>query len=346
MKIRYYTHRGVIHMDFRADGKRYRPSTGCTTQQDAENAAAGIIAKTLSAAASPNAPSSVTVPPQMGGPTIEEAYKLALKVRDKWIQAKDKKTIEQTYESLGQKPDTPMAIFNRDKVRLLRSAWLDEPGKRTGTTLQPSTVNHRLSMLSVLLEVLDLPPHGVKHLKLKDGRKRRISDEELAEMREWCEENMHRAGVPAFSVAIPVALETGAREGELIDLVWRDVRGNSLTFRDTKNGEDRTIPLEEDVQALLEARRGLARPFSDLTADRITKLWKDMRASMGLHEDTQFVFHTLRHERAGRLAEGGVNTLIMQALLGHKKITTTQGYTHPSLVGMRKALATMKEAAR
>ena len=46
MNIRYYLHRGVIHMDFRGpDGKRYRPSTGCTTQKDAEIAAAGVIVK-------------------------------------------------------------------------------------------------------------------------------------------------------------------------------------------------------------------------------------------------------------------------------------------------------------
>ncbi len=46
-------------------------------------------------------------------------------------------------------------------------------------------------------------------------------------------------------MVVVLALATGARRGELLSLRWSDVdlKRDVLTFRETKNGETRAVPL-------------------------------------------------------------------------------------------------------
>ena len=352
MNVRYFEKRpGAWHLDFRGpDGKRCRPYGG-PSEAAARKEAPNIIAKAFSAGAQ-GAFAVTDVPPvamlpvrQVPELSLEEAYKTALKVREQWIKSKDKKTLQQTFDcivgsSKRLTKDSPVSILTRDFVRELRAEWLKEPGKRKGTTLSASTINHRLSMLSVLLEVADLPPHTVKHLSTKGNRrKRRVFDAEVQRMQDWLLEHaMDRRGASSMSDLITLGIETGAREGELLALQWPDVADGLVTFRDTKNYETRTVPLTPRAATVLERRRGLAAPFADLDQDRVTDLWDQARRGIGLAGDTQFVFHALRHEFASRLADKGVNAFVIMALMGHTDITTTQVYVKASLGSMAEAL--------
>jgi hypothetical protein len=51
---------------------------------------------------------------------------------------------------------------------------------------------------------------------------------------------------------------------------------------------------------------------------------------MGLSDDEDFVFHALRHTRATRLVQHGVNLRVIQQFMGHKAIQTTLRYAHVS----------------
>lgn len=340
MNIRYFEKRpGAWHLDFRLpSGARVRPYGGPT------EAAARTAAPSIVAAALASHPASGTLPqraaPRAGGMTIEQAYRKGLQVREQWIKSKDKTSLQVTFDNLGLPSDTPCAKLTRDFVRDLRGQWMREPGKRPGTLLSPSTINHRLSMLSVLLEVADLPPHGVRHLSVKGSRRtRRISDGEVEQALAWCAAHAGRQGARALADMIVLALDTCAREGELLDLTWVNVRDGTVEFVDTKNGESRTVPLTPRAASILEARRALPAPFSDLSQGRLINLWSDMRKAIGLASDDEFVFHTLRHEGISRLVDRGVNPFVIQAIAGHSNITTTQVYAHASLGAMRAAVA-------
>jgi integrase len=55
---------------------------------------------------------------------------------------------------------------------------------------------------------------------------------------------------PGLGVFVRVALATGARRGELLKLEWRDVdlKAGSILLRDTKNADDRRVPLIGDAK--------------------------------------------------------------------------------------------------
>jgi hypothetical protein len=201
MNIRYFEKRGTWWLDFRdAAGARRRVPSGCLTLADAKKAAPAILARELPAdrdkasktgaiLAGFNVPFTQISPiSDIPVITFKEAYLKAMKVREKWVQAKDKDGLETKYEQVTAYwgADTPLAHATRDAVLEWRSKMMQTEGKRAGTKMHPSTINHRLSFVQCLLEVANLPPHGVKHLSTKGNeRKRRVRQEELDAVIDW-----------------------------------------------------------------------------------------------------------------------------------------------------------------
>jgi integrase len=349
MKIRYFNKRETIWIDFRMpDGARKRLDTKCPIGQDkeAEKAAAGLVSKALAAAALPNAPAIATVAQPRTGWTLKDAFKEGLRTRERWMQAKDANDIQQRYEACAAYwgPDRDLGACTRAAVMDWREAMRKMPGRRKDTFLSNSTINHRLSMLSVLLEVANLPPHTVKHLSVKDnGRKRRPRREEIEAMHAWMLAHHHVAGATSFSDMIESGLQTAARQSELLGVEWSDVYFDRKTvcFRDTKNGESREIPLTEHLVQMWTRRKeaGLKGPFADLTQDRCQTLWERARAAIGLADDPEFVFHVVtRHESLSRIGDAGGSAYLVKAIGGHKSIQTSSRYVKPEVESLRARL--------
>jgi len=354
MKVRYFEKRGQWWMDFKdAAGSRRRVPTGCASKSEAERTAPSLLAKYLAGAPAPAArapsisaelPVAEAVQPRKGSTiTFAEAFQKAKRERDEWAQAKDRKGIESKWLQVSAYwgADTPLAKANYDTVLRWREAMLKEEGKRKGTTLSHSAINHRLSFVSVLLEVCRLPPHGVKHLSVANNKRmRRVREDELQAMLSWLLANHHLKGATSLHDLVQVALLTTARQGELLDLPWRDVYfdRSTVVFRDTKNDDSREVLLSPPALRILERRRdlGLTGPFADLDKHRITKLWAKAREALGLADDPEFVFHVAtRHEGLSRAGETGANTFLIQALGGHRSVEAAKRYVKPEAHAQR-----------
>lgn len=127
-----------------------------------------------------------------------------------------------------------------------------------------------------------------------------------------------------------VSYDTGARKGELLKLTWNDVdlqRGTVL-FRNTKNSEDRLVPLGQEALKTLKkltvtpsgpvfTRNG--RPIKDFR-----RAWEKALEASGI--DGHHVFHGNRRSQVVNLRTAGVDEQVRMQLVGHKDIATHGGY--------------------
>jgi integrase len=202
------------------------------------------------------------------------------------------------------------------------------------------------------------------------------------------EERLLRAAKPHLQGLIIAALESCCREGELLNLRWSDVslaRGEiMLRAENTKDREDRTIPMSSRLRQVLEMRRnGLegkplpasAYVFGNEIGQRVGSIkrawqttvlrahghepvwiWKKKqglndKGSTKLSPESQAAyrsiglhFHDLRHEGGSRLLEAGWPVHHVQHMLGHASLQQTSTYLNTTLRGLHESMRTLEES--
>ena len=148
---------------------------------------------------------------------------------------------------------------------------------------------------------------------------------------------------------------SGLRASEVISLPRAAVReGQPFLILRGKGSKERLVPISSRAEAAV--RNWLQNvPASSpwlfptgkkhITRVRLFQLVKEMAADAGIPPD-RISPHVLRHAFATHLLSGGADLRVLQALLGHADIATTQIYTHVDaarlvqLVNERHPLAT------
>ena len=136
---------------------------------------------------------------------------------------------------------------------------------------------------------------------------------------------------------IVLAVETGMRLGELLKLQWSDFdeQDRILSIRDTKNGEDRVVPLSITAFDILSA---LARDNSSLFETNyhaVKSAWQRLCKRAGIEN---LRFHDLRHEAISRFFEKGMTLPEVTMLSGHKTKTQALRYAHCDFTNIFKKL--------
>lgn len=125
-------------------------------------------------------------------------------------------------------------------------------------------------------------------------------------------------------------LHTGARVGEALELRWKDVEQDRVTFRwsTTKSGHTRTIGLNESArEALSHAHReGYSSPWEHVDYRAFLRAWDKAKEAAGLKDDPEVVPHILRHTHASWLVQRGVPIQVVSKLLGHASLAMTMRY--------------------
>ena len=154
---------------------------------------------------------------------------------------------------------------------------------------------------------------------------------------------------------------TGARVSEAVGLDVDDLaHGDVLRLRG-KGSKERIVPVGSYARAAVDAyltrvRPGLAakghasaRLFLGARGAPLSRqsAWLVIRAAAERAQLTVEVSpHTLRHSFATHLLQGGADVRVVQELLGHSSVATTQIYTHVSVDTLRDIYATSHPRAR
>ena len=160
---------------------------------------------------------------------------------------------------------------------------------------------------------------------------------------------------------LEVLYGTGARISEAVGLAVDDLDRTSGTVRVTgKGGKQRVVPVGSYALAAVDAYlvrgrpalaaqgRGLSALFLNARGGRLSRqsAWTILRTvadRAGITEDLSP--HTLRHSFATHLLDGGADVRVVQELLGHASVTTTQVYTLVTVDRLREVYAASQPRA-
>lgn len=179
---------------------------------------------------------------------------------------------------------------------------------------------------------------------------------------EQVEAILEAAGAPGTALAkrdralLEVLYGTGARISEAVGLDVDDVdleEGTALLSG--KGGKQRIVPVGTYALAALADYAAVARPglvsataaspamFLNARGGRLSRqsAWTVLvRAAQRAGLTTEVSPHTLRHSFATHLLDGGADVRVVQELLGHASVTTTQIYTLVTVEKLREIYAT------
>jgi integrase/recombinase XerD len=258
--------------------------------------------------------------------------------------------LERTAESLGS-----LGSASADDLSRLGEQWAE---------LAPSTVARRAAALRRFFGFLiddglrrDDPSDALPRPRFERPLPRILDTDEVQRMFEAAED---RAASGQFAAVRNLALlellyGSGLRASELVSLPRGAVRpGQPFLMVRGKGSKERLVPIssraEGAVAKWLELAPGgtlwlFPSGKAHLSRVRLFQIVRTMAADAGITPE-RVSPHVLRHAFATHLLSGGADLRVLQSLLGHADIATTQIYTHVDsarlveLVNSRHPLAT------
>ena len=212
---------------------------------------------------------------------------------------------------------------------------------RYGNPVSNATVNRYHAALSHALKVAEMqyglidnnPIRKVPKLKEPQGRVRYLDKEEQRALLNACAQDVN----PLLLTIVLMAITTGMRRGELLNLKWPDVDLTRCTalIEEPKNGQRRSAFLVSEVVELLAKLKAehaeksiyVFPGKSNLNPIDIKSAWYRAIKAANLEN---FRFHDLRHTTASYLAMDGASIPQIAAVLGHRSHQMASRYAHLS----------------
>lgn len=198
------------------------------------------------------------------------------------------------------------------------------------------------------------PVAGISVPKYRQPLPKFLTEKEMARFLEGPAAMLEAGELDAFTarrdeLLFELFYGAGLRISELVQADWDhyDKGSRCLKVRG-KGGKERICPVGRHAAGLIDAFRrdhavvhGTGDPLlHDLAGGRLKPFWIQKRMKLylqraGLPED--LTPHKIRHSFATHLLNAGADMRVVQELLGHSSLSTTQIYTHVGLKRLKEA---------
>jgi integrase/recombinase XerD len=260
--------------------------------------------------------------------------------------------LERTAESLG----SSLSQAKADDLTQLAERWSD---------LSAATVARRSAALRRFFGFLvddglrsDDPSAALPRPRLERPLPRILDDSEIARIFEAAEDRAESGEPNAVRnlALLELLYGSGLRASELVTLPRSAVRkGQPFLILRGKGSKERLVPISSRADAAVQLWLELVPQGlwlfpggkGHLSRVRLFQIVRQLAADGGI-PPTRISPHVLRHAFATHLLSGGADLRVLQSLLGHADIATTQIYTHVDssrlveLVNSRHPLATAR----
>ena len=223
------------------------------------------------------------------------------------------------------------------EVRVL-TEYAAELGRRR-PKLAPASIARKLSAVRSLL-AFALGPSRVPDAALAPKRARRLPSAPKTSEVDALLEGLRGDGALGLRnrALVELIYSAGLRSAEAVGLDLQDVDfEQELVHVRGKGGKERTVPLGEEAAYRLSLYLREGRPQLARDAENAVFL-----SARGKRLDTSALRrlvpnpHRLRHAFATHLLEGGADLRVIQELLGHSSLSTTQIYSHVDARRLRR----------
>jgi len=210
--------------------------------------------------------------------------------------------------------DLPLSSIRKDHIAEFKAGC-----KARG--VKPVSINSYLRHLRAALnyahvnEFMEQEPPTIKYFKIGSSIPRVINPDDLEKIKEQA-----RKTKPEMARVIQFVLFTGSRRSEIIKARYEDVSNGSILIHG-KGNKERLVPLVGHAREVLE-RQDIGKIFAYEHVSTLSNYYREITRGAGV--DSRF--HDLRHTSATQMLTSGIPLEVVQQILGHTEIRTTQLY--------------------
>jgi len=252
---------------------------------------------------------------------------------------RDELCLRHLLEHFGDVPLKEVSPFSIEGYKRKR---VEDVSKRT-VNIELACLRNLFNKALTWGDAASNPVRGVRLFPEPPGRLRYLSEDEIERLLNACSDHFHPL--------VLVALHTGMRRGEILNLRWQDINFDVglVHVGDSKNRCSRDIPMSETVHE--ELRRLCEAATTEWVFTTVvgkTRRLRDIRSvwenTLKRADITDFRFHDLRHTAASYLVMNGVDLKTVQEILGHKTFAMTLRYAHLSPGHKTRAIRALDKA--